>query len=228
MEKKKYPLKVHQNLNTLKKDFTNYFAFASDVPLMRFEDKDETSTFFFQVNSFKTHHSEFYYEVTYQPLAANNLATNTDLIKYPDVEKLIQSWVEVIKKFDETPHFSNDPIIEQYADEYFDEYKLIEEDADYRPFDIKRQILIDSYLEKTIDFLTQYSESNSIDLEEPKTIAQDLKNQLTELTKNEVVKKLSLLWAVSRKKGLPIIKRIFFEFAKEVIFSLGKKMLGLE
>ena len=229
MNKKEYPLKIHKDLNTLKEKFSEYHKFSSaSNPMLKFEDTDESSGFYFQINNFQVHNSEFYYEIISKPISENDLGTINKLSKFTELDKEIQAWIEIIEKFDNTPHYNNDPIIESYIEEYYAEYKLLDEDAEIAPFDLKRQLLIDKYLEDAIIFIEAYEEKNSENLAEPKEIAINLKKDLTNLTKNQVIKGLSKLWAVSRKKGLPVLKEIFFELAKELIIGFGKKLLGLE
>lgn len=103
----------------------------------------------------------------------------------------------------------------------------MDDDADVVPFDLPRQILIDNYLDEVIIRLVSYEEENDENLEELKAVAVELKSTLTQSTKNQVVRKLSVLWAMAREKGIPIFKEIFVELAKEVIIAMGKKMLGL-
>lgn len=103
----------------------------------------------------------------------------------------------------------------------------MDDDADVVPFDLPRQILIDNYLDEVIMRLVSYEEENDENLEELKAVAVELKNTLTQSTKNQVVRKLSVLWAMAREKGISIFKEIFVELAKEVIIAMGKKILGL-
>ncbi len=230
MNKKDFPLIIHQELNQLRKAYSKYFKSAnSNNPLMRFEDNDQTSDFFFLIDSFKiSNYGEFIYDIKYKPITENNLNDTHKACKFADVEKHLNNWVHVIQKFDETQHFNYDPIVDSYIKEYFDEYKLLDDDADIEPFNIKQQLLIDEYLDKSIKFLETYEAENGKNLDEPKSIAIELRSKLTQLTKNEVIKQLSKLWAESRKKGIPILKEILYEFAKDVIIGMGKELLGLK
>lgn len=227
--KKDFPISVHQNLNQLRSEFPRNFKSASpNSPLMVFKDTDENSKFYFQVTSYEKSNNDFYYKIAYRPINADNLDAQALSLKFEDLHRRLKTWKSVIELYDQTQHFFYDPIVESYTKEYFDEYQILEDDADINPFDIKRQLLIDNYLENSVKFLQKFQKKdNEINLDEPIQLAISLRNSLTTLTKNEVIKKLSQFWAVSRKKGLPIIKEIFFELAKELIKEWGKKMLGL-
>jgi hypothetical protein len=139
----------------------------------------------------------------------------------------LESWINVIQSFDVTPHFSNNPILENYIEENYQEYEILDDDADIVSFDLSKQILIDNYLEKVITYFISYEEKNDENLEELKAVAVELRNTLTQSTKNQVVRKLSVLWAMAREKGIPILKEIFVELAKEVIIAIGEKVMGL-
>lgn len=229
MNKKEIPLIIHQELNYLRKQYSKYFKLAgTSKPLIKFEDTDENSNFYFQINSFIKNGNDFIYETSCKPISENDLAGIARTLRFQDLETKLKNWINIIDRFDETPHYSQDPVIDSYTKEYFDEYKILDEDADFEPFDIQRQLLIDKYLENSIKFLENYQEKNqNINLSEPKDFAISLRENITQLTKNEVIKRLSKFWAICRKKGLPILKEIFFELAKELINEFGKKMLGL-
>lgn len=229
MNKKDYPLVILQQLFELKRKYPSESKIVkADNSLLRFEDKDALSNFYFQINSFGKNNQGFYYSVSYKPASANELEKADRNLSHPDLLKRIDNWSETIQKFNKTDYFASDPLIDSYAKEYFDEYRIIEEDADIKPFDLRRQIIIDSYLNESIKYLESYEkEIPDIDLSEPIEIATELKNTQFELTKNQVIKRLSIFWAVTRKKGLPILKQVFFELAKELMKEFGKKMIGL-
>ncbi|AFU70137.1 hypothetical protein P700755_003521 [Psychroflexus torquis ATCC 700755] len=227
--KKKYPLEILRQLNTYKKNVPSESKLVKpEKGYIRYEDVDSESDFYFQINSYAQDQNGFYYNVKFKPTSANNLEKREGTYKYADLNQQIKNWSNVLKQFNETEYFDNDPITTNYTKEFFQEYKIIEDGADEKPFDLKRQILIDKYLDSSIKYLEKYEEENpEIDLTETKEEANNLKEHLTELSKNQVVKKLSKFWALCRKDGLPIIKKVFFDLAKELITELGKKMIGM-
>jgi hypothetical protein len=228
MKKKEIPYSILQQMNEFKTTFpgVSKIVEAKDC-LLRYEDSDDESDFFFQINSFAAKDGGYSYSITYKPTNEDLLVERTKNVNFPQATTLLENWGNVIKKFNETDFFIDDPITAFYTQEFYAEYKIIDEDADISPFEIKRQILIDLYLENSIKFLENYEAQNGVDLTESKNIALELKNELTDLTKNQVMLRLSRFWAVTRKKGLPILQKVFFELAKEILKEFGKKMLGL-
>lgn len=230
MNKKDFPLQIHTDLNSVKTEFSKNFKYSNtSSPLLRFEDLDDSSSFYFEINDYKDVSSRgvFHYTITYKPINQNRLEETSENLNFSDLYHRLESWINVIQSFDVIPHFSNNPILENYIEENYQEYEILDDDADVVPFDLPRQILIDNYLDEVIIRLVSYEEENEENLEELKAVAVELKSTLTQSTKNQVVRKLSVLWAMAREKGIPIFKEIFVELAKEVIIAMGKKMLGL-
>lgn len=227
--KKKYPLEILRQLNTYKKNVPAESKFVKpEKGYIRYEDIDSESDFYFQINSYGQNQSGFFYNVEYKPTSANKLGKREGSFKYSDLNQRIKDWSNVLKQFNETEYFDDDPITTNYTKEFFEEYKILEDGADEEPFDLKRQILIDKYLDSSIKFLEKYEDKNpDTDLSGTKEEAKNLKEHLTELSKNQVVKRLSKFWALCRKNGLPILKKVFFELAKELITEFGKKMIGM-
>lgn len=232
MRKKDIPLTILTQMNEFKSSFPHLSRIVkADNCLIRYEDKDSESNFFFQINSFtkSPNSAEFIYSISFKPTSENNTAERSINLNFPGVSKYLNIWGQILKQYESTDFFiDDDPIISSYTEEFFNEYKIIEDDANYKPFELKSQILISSYLEKSILYIDNIQDENTkIELNNAKEIALNLNQTITELTKNEVMLKLSRFWAETRKKGLPIFKEIFLEFAKEVVKEIGKKMLGL-
>jgi hypothetical protein len=231
MKKKETPLIILNQMNEFKKGFPHLSKIVkADSCLIRYEDKDPESEFFFQINSFnKSTSGEFMYSISYKPTSENVTEARNRTLNFAGVGNSLNAWGEILKKYENTDFFlDDDPIIASYTEEFFNEYKIVEEDANYKPFNLKSQLLINAYLIKSIQYIENIKdESTKLELNKAKEIAKNLNEHITELTKNEVMLKLSKFWAETRKKGLPIFKEIFMELAKEVLKEIGKKMIGL-
>tara|TARA_R110002074_G_scaffold400203_1_gene595162 strand:+ start:35736 stop:36422 length:687 start_codon:yes stop_codon:yes gene_type:complete len=227
--KKKYPIQILKQLNQLKKNPPQVAKLVKPTKgLIWYEDLDTESDFYFKINSFSENKSGFFYSVIYKPQSGNKLGEISASLRYADVLTHIKNWAAVIKDFNETEYFEDDPITQNYTSEFFEEYKLVDDGADIEPFDLRRQILIDKYLDSSIKYLEKYEEKNEgIDLSEPIKQAKTVKSTLTELSKNAVIKGLSKFWALCRKEGIPILKKVFFELAKEFVKEIGKGMIGM-
>lgn len=227
--KKKYPLLILKQLNHLKKNPPAIAKLVKPLDgLIRYNDLDIESDFHFKINSFSENQSGFYYSVSYKPQNGNKLVEYKASLKFADVVAHIKNWANVIKDFNETEFFEDDQITANYTSEFFEEYRLVDDGADVEPFDLRRQLLIDKYLDSSIKYLENYEEKNDgADLSEPIEQAKNVKSTLTDLSKNDVIKGLSKFWALCRKEGIPILKKVFFELAKEFVKEIGKGMIGM-
>lgn len=232
MKKKDIPLTILNQMNEFKKGFPRLSKIVKAKNcLIRYEDKDLDSDFYFQINSFtKNNTGDFIYSVSYKPTNENITAETTRNFNFAQVSNILNNWGNILKQYENTEFFigEDDPITESYAEEFFNEYKMVDEDANYRPFELKRQLIISAYLEQSVMYIEQIqNEQTRIELNRAKEIATSLNDSIAELTKNEVMLQLSKFWAETRRRGLPIFKEIFLEFAKELVKEIGKKMLGL-
>jgi hypothetical protein len=227
--KKKYPIEILKQLNSLKKNPPDITKLVKPTDgLLQYDDLDVESDWYFKINSFSENQHGFYYSVIYKPQNGNKLGEYKASLKYADVVAHIKNWANVIREFNETEFFEDDPITANYTHEFFEEYKILDEGADTEPFDLRRQLLLDKYLETSIKYLEKYEEKNDgIDLSEPIEQAKNVKSTLTDLSKNDVIKGLSKFWALCRKEGIPILKKVFFELAKEFVKEIGKGMIGM-
>lgn len=225
--KKSLPLSFLKNFNPSKSKYTKViFPNNEQNVIVKYTDIEHPEYLYFFINKYDASKNKYY--ISTKPVSENQVMSQTVWVDINDLNKRFNLWVKMVNDYNECESIFDDPIVESYYSEFFNEYKILEEDADVSPFDIKRQILIDNYLDESIAFLEKFENKfDNTDLSEPIKIANDLKSSLTTLTKNQVIQKLSYFWAVARKKGLPILKELFFELAKTVIKEIGKKMIGL-
>ena len=79
----------------------------------------------------------------------------------------------------------------------------MDEDAEYTSFDLDKQLFIGSYLDNAILKLeSAITEENKEEIEDLIADANSLKTEQTQLTKKQVIKRLSKIWAKARKYGL--------------------------
>jgi hypothetical protein len=119
--------------------------------------------------------------------------------------------------------FFDDPITHGYEEEFFNQWKILENDADTKPFDLKRQIIIDKYLESAIKKLeAQKTKENEKEIEAIKAQGNEVRQNVTRQNKNQVVRGLAKFWAMSRKMGLNVLYDILIDLSSEVIQKMLK------
>jgi hypothetical protein len=145
---------------------------------------------------------------------------------YSDLNGLLTHWAGIIKKYDSIESVLDDPILKAYQAEFFAEYKIIDDDADYAPFKSQQLFFLDEYLGIIEENLEKHKDgSNNTSIDEIKADTQTLRQQLTSLPKNKVMQKLTTIWAKMQKQGLKLIKEFVKEGKKEFFKFIIKKLI---
>lgn len=138
--------------------------------------------------------------------------------------KQFDSWIEFLNEYNNIHSIYDDPITEAYQKEFESQFELVDEEADYASFDLDKQLFIDNYLDNAILKLElAIAEANRSEVEELIVDANLLKTKQTQLSKRQVVKRLSKFCAKARKHGLNLVKEIFVEARKELLKQLIKE-----
>jgi len=191
-----------------------------------FKDIDPDSAFYFNV-----HHSDSNgkYRIDYKPVNEESVSSHSTAVDISGVVQLFTNWVQILDEYAKLQTIYDDPILQIYEDEFFKDLVIDEPEADTNPFDFTRQLYLDQYISNIKGLLNDYKETATDEqILEIKSIESDcdnLRQNITIISKNEAVKKLSKIWAKGRKYGLELIKDMLKEFKKEAVSWIAKKML---
>jgi len=137
------------------------------------------------------------------------LSKITRNIKAKDLNAYFSLWIKFLAEYSKLTIY-DDPIIKQYREEFFQEFKILDDDADNSSFDLQTQFWLDEYCDtmslKLGEMETDENEENILGI---KNDIKALKENQSSLTKNEVISSLSLIWAKSRKLGLNFLNEIY-------------------
>lgn len=138
-----------------------------------------------------------------------------------DLGKQFQNWINLIRDIHETPSVHDDNFVKQYAKFYYNEFKIVDEDANTSPFDPNQQDLVEVYLlylsttiEKSGDKLADTTKNEL--LSEIKLI----KENLATTTKNQVMKGITNVFGKLYKTSKSLAKEIVTEAKKHLIKKL--------
>lgn len=166
------------------------------------------------------------YVTDFKPKNPTSILNSKSEQTLESVGKQFDTWIDIIKGYNSIVSIYDDPIIEAYQKEFETKFTIVDEDAEYAPFDLERQLFIDNYLEKIILKLeAAITENNKAEIEDIINDSKSLKNEQTQLCKKQVVERLSQIWAKTRKFGVTLLKEIYAESKKELIKQLIKGML---
>jgi hypothetical protein len=226
--KKKIAIAVWQEIQPLIDEHRQLFKpLRTDKFAFHLLDLDPESDFFFQCE-FQDHNGHF--KIHYKPLNKNRIQPIDESgIELKTFVNRMTLWADVLKTYSETPTFYDDPILQQYEDEFFKDLEIDEPDADEKPFDFTRQLYLDKYISNIKGLLDKYKETATdeqiIEIESIESDCDNLRQKITIISKNGAVKYLAKIWAKSRKYSLELIKDMLKEFKKEAVSWIAKKLL---
>lgn len=224
--KKKIPIAVWQKIQPLIEQYKQLFTpLKTEKFAFHLIDIDKDSDFYFKCQ-FQDTNGKFI--INYKPVNSHYVLSQEENVDLDTLAKRISLWADILKSYTETSTFYDDPIIQQYEDEFFKDFEIDEPDADNKPFDFTRQLYLDQYISNIKGLLNEYkeiaTEEQLIEISSIESDCNNLRQEITIISKNEAVKRLSTIWAKGRKYSLELIKDMFKEFKKEAISWIAKKM----
>ena len=186
-------------------------------------DKDELSTFFFKVYMDGSKHISNYNKESYvYEWRPNNTKKTSKAIFQGSIQDIIEQlkgWIKLIREYNNISSINDGNFEKMYEDNFYEEFQIVDEDAEINPFDVDRQIFIFKFLQNII---------NKLELENKQELhpiiedAIELQNNLPKQTKKIVIRKLSKILAKIQKHGIGLLLE-FYDIAKK---ELMKKVLN--
>jgi hypothetical protein len=177
--------------------------------------------------------SKFAFE--FKPADRNQSRTKITQALTENLKGEFKEWTKLIREIHVTPSVHDDNFTKFYSDYYFDEFKVVDEDANIYPFNPEQQDVIEIYLESLI--LAIESSPQKIDQSSKKELIQDvtaIKNTLTKSTKTQVMKSITKvfgkLFGLSKALGKEIVKEARKHLIKKLIeagIEYGPKVIEI-
>lgn len=189
-------------------------------------DKDSSSDFFFAVKKESSDKNGHYLEYSRKPYSANNRAVGSVTQKLSDFENNFKEWFNNLQTYNE-PSPIDDILLRGYQEEFYDDFKIIEEDADQKGFSYSQQLKLVGYLNDVVDKIEGLkNDKNSEVIDDIKSEASTLATEITTETKNGTMKRLCRLWAKGRKSGLKVSEFMLKEFVEEFLKEGAKSFFN--
>lgn len=223
--KKRIPYQLLEVLNPTRNNKINLISRIDSADLMLLlKDKDPESDFRFSIKPSETKQGTPYYLVSMKPKDLNVLKTFSGEYPLESIVSLLDKWLDIIEKFNNVHTIFDDPIVQKSQEKFEEEYLILDEDANFYPFDLGQQIYIDNYLttviSKVLALKEGKSDSQKQELDLISEEAESIKHIITKESKNAIVKRLSRLWALAHKAGLPVLKEVFTNFLSDLASKL--------
>lgn len=224
--KKKHPLKVLELIEPYISKTGNYFeSFPPNDFLLKFIDKDQKSDFYFNVERYQAEiHLQFL--IDFAPTNEIMITNTKKWIRAESLDLYFRNWVKILEGYDKVKTVFDDPIAEAYAEEYFTEFEIVDDDSEIKPFTTKQILLLDAHLENIQAGIEEYqTEENKIDIQQIKMDITGLRDNLSKKPKKWVVTHLCKIWGKIAKQGPKLIKEFLSEVKTQAIKEGVKFMI---
>ena len=223
MNKRDYPLNLSKDIQRLI-NYINLEVVKNENFIKNIESKD------YFVNITDKLDERFYFRV-YNPNQNNNLVSlfnfqfapgNDSSLKpiasnnnFDSVVSYFQIWLKIIKDYNDITFNETDYFTKKYEEEFYSDFEIIEDDAETNPFEHNKQI----FLYNLLEYVEKELQKNDSDEEIICLISEtaELKNNLQNLTKKVVIRKMSIIFSKIKKKGLKLFSDIIDVAKKEII-----------
>ncbi|WP_430907511.1 hypothetical protein [Maribacter sp. 2-571] len=188
---------------------------------LEIEDKSKYSDFKFSVsNPTQNSSNKIIFEAEFNPTNSASLASRKVPTEENSIVTLLEQWTNLIKAYNKTELSAEESILNEYEQEFYANFEILDEDADTKPYELEKQVIIHNYFVNVIHILKQNEEENADLIKE----AEEIKKEIPSMTKRTTVKRISGFFAKVRKKSLPLLKEVL-ELGRKEVFKRGIKFL---
>jgi hypothetical protein len=209
--KKDIPYNVLKKIEPYLKNTDSLFNLCEPGDsLLLIKDSDEKSDYFFEIMSYTYPNNQLTLDVKFKPKNFDTISEHTLRIKGSSLDGYFESWKNILIAYQSIKTVYDDPIIKQYTEEFFQQIKIVEVDADIASFSFDKQLLIDDYCETVSLRLGELkTDNNATNIDLLQQRIDDLRKTQSQKSKNEVVYNLANIWAIARKIGIKFFKSVF-------------------
>ncbi len=223
--KKKLPLDLIKGFNPKFGDSITFEKGMDNQRIVIFKDKDPDSDFYFEIKSFNSNNDKIVVE--FKPKSGSVIKPANFTFSIEELSAHFKMWVNLIEEYNSSETIFDDPIVKGFRDEFSQGVNFSDPDSDVSPFPIDIILWLDSHLEKVETDVAKFKDSkNEKDIVEIKTLATDLRGELSKKSKKYVFSKLVNIWAKIAKQGPKLIKEFLTEGGKLIVKESVKYLLG--
>ncbi len=225
MQKKDYPLSLLKDISKLLKEFQKLLFENEDIIeavdhekyLVFFRDKEHHSFYFHVSNPNQTSDHRTFFNFTYLPQSDVTLTNKTSFNNdFTTVVQNFNIWIQLLRQYNEINLTEEDYITKQYEEELYNDFEILDEDAHINPFEHEKQVFVYKLL-TYIETVLQEKANGEVEIQQIISETQDLKSNVQNLTKKNVVRRLSRILAKVKKHGIKLFQDVLNEGKKEII-----------
>ena len=225
-KKEQIPLRVHKAIEPyLDKKDKLFRKTDSEDELMHFKGSSIDSNFFFHIKSHrKNNNGKNQIYLSYQPYNEESVEPRLVWVDCSSINAHFQVWYKLLSGFNNTKTIFDDPIINEFKEEYFSYFEIIDEDKD-KPLSQTAIIPVYEHFEDVKERLNKYkNKKNTSEIEEIQKDIEYLNDNLTNTGRQEIANRICTIWAKLTKQGVKFIKE-FVEVSRKHIMKEGAKRI---
>jgi hypothetical protein len=224
LQKKNYPITLLQEISALLKYFYGMENRYKDIVTMTFDDphlveiKDVDNSGFRYVISTPSQDNQrkSYCKITKKPRGNHSLEEYSSTIQISEINNNFENWIALLAKYNEIDLSKEDMFASDEEKQFYDEFEIIEEDADFKRLSVENQFQVYTLLEQ----LQVRLENKSAENPEVKDIieeAETLKLNIQNLPQSVVARKVAKLKVKIKKNGIKFFLDVVDVAYKEAI-----------
>ncbi|GEO08745.1 hypothetical protein [Segetibacter aerophilus] len=222
MEYHKYPVKLLEDIQGLFRNFrklvddTDDLTFKQSEPFIFYIEGAKPGWFFEISKPRLDSNNKFNISYSCRPASAidpNNF-TSSGVIEY--CYNAFNNWRDLTQRYQKIAITREEDFINQYEKEFYEDLKILDEDADTAPFKLPQQLLLYSYYEYAEKMLEQEIQKGE-PVQELKAEATFLKNNIQNCTKNKALKGFSRFLAKAQQAGIKYLNPLWLDGKKEAV-----------
>jgi len=213
LEQLKQMSAVYTQVRDIIKENNDVFQIIHQDELsMEIIDTSRNSKFRFKLDNPKYENNKTIYRVTHNPSSSASIKDRNSSVPSESIEKFLNRWISYIRAYNDVKLIPDDDILYEYEQEFYENFEILDEDADIKPYELEKQIIIYNFISASIAILERNPSNNDDLIIE----AVEIRDNLQHWTKRKTVRKISKFFAKTRKKSLTILKEILIEGKKEL------------
>jgi len=229
------PLNVLQDFAHLKREcydkaqtYPELISLTTEEFSLRFEDKTLGKKFFFNIAqpSGGSGSGTPVVNLNFRPHTHNNLSTHSGLMEMGSVMGSLTRWIDLLIAYNQVNLNPEERFLAVYENEYYEEFRSLEEDGEAVPLDDRQQRML-GYLLDAVETAVAEADVPAERKQEIIAEARALSNTAPKLSKNQVVRRLSRIIAKVKTLGWDVVKEVTKEVKTTLIKMAAKKAIDL-
>lgn len=218
MSKERLSLKLHKELEPYLKYKNTLFTVESKKEfLIRFVSL-KYPKFYFSIRNSVSKGPSVGYIVDFVPVTESSISAHSATTGLEGVIQQLDKWISIIKGYEAVPSFFDDPILNSRADEIASQIKILDEDADIKPYSMDVILRIEEVLRKIEEKLPEFStEHNQHEITYVRSEIEELREVATRETKSQVWRRIIKVLARVYGLSIPAGKFVSLELMKNFI-----------